>query len=63
MLPALSLLASCSDSAGEGQAQTPTGNAPKPAGTVDMSDLLKAGALPENSPETQSASEKDGEGT
>ena len=47
MLPALSLLASCSDSAGEAQAQTPTGNAPKPAGTVDMSDLLKAGALPD----------------
>lgn len=47
MLPALSLLASCSDSAGEAQAQTPTGNAPKPAGAVDMSDLLKAGALPD----------------
>ncbi len=47
MFSALPLIASCSDSVGEAQAQSPTGTAPKPAGTVDMSDLMKPGALPD----------------
>ena len=47
MLPALSFIASCSDAGGEAQAQTPAGNAPKPAGTVDMAELMKDGALPD----------------
>lgn len=53
---ASSLLAACSDSGGDAQAQTsatpatpaaPAAAAPRPAGTVDMARLLEEGSLPE----------------
>ncbi|WP_309083673.1 DsbA family protein [Chelativorans sp.] len=46
-LPALSLLAACGEQAGEAQAQESGTQAPEPAGTVDMEELLKPGPLPE----------------
>lgn len=50
-LPALSLLAACSDGKGTAQAQddmtTAAVDAPQPSGTVDMNKLLEPGALPE----------------
>ena len=48
---ASSLLAACSDSGGDAQAQTsatpaaPAATAPRPAGTVDMAKLLEEGSL------------------
>ncbi len=58
-LPAAALLAACSDSGGDSQAQTPetpapaapatppAAAAPAPSGKVDMAKLLEEGALPE----------------
>lgn len=58
-LPAAALLAACSDSGGNGQAQAPetpaapvtppaaAATAPAPTGTVDMAKLLAEGSLPE----------------
>lgn len=61
-LPAAALLASCSDSSGDAQAQaqeapattsapasTPAVSAPPPGGKVDMAKLLAEGSLPEKS--------------
>jgi protein-disulfide isomerase len=51
LLPAVALLASCSDAAGPAQADTTTTGAttaaPQSRGTVDMAKLLAEGALPE----------------
>src|SRR5690606_5220996 len=47
---AAALLAGCSDSGGEAQAQSssaPASDAPRAAGTVDMAKLLEEGSLPE----------------
>jgi protein-disulfide isomerase len=57
-VPAVALLAACSDSSNEAKATDPkpsgdktasTTAAPEPSGTVDMAELLKPGALPDES--------------
>ena len=57
-VPAVMVMAACSDSGGEAEAQTsapadamkpaaPAAQAPQPQGSVDMAELLKPGALPD----------------